>query len=194
MKTLRDLFMEELAVMYDAEHLLVKGLPKLAAATTCPYLKQSMLAHVQETAGHITTLAAIFTALGGTAKRTACRATQGLLEEAAAVAARFKRSPTINAALICATQKIEHYEIAAYGCLHEWAGLLRNNAAVRLLEEILNEEKGANAALTELALTHVNKEALDECAEPPTVCLSRSPMTAVSSSGWYALSAGASPE
>ena len=94
----------------------------------------------------------------------------GLLEEGDEIAADFKGSPAINAALISAAQKVEHYEMASYGCLHEWAGLLGNEQAARLLKEILDEEKAANEALTELARSSSNAEALcdatqQECAD-----------------------------
>jgi ferritin-like metal-binding protein YciE len=89
----------------------------------------------------------------------------GLLEEGDEIAADFKGSPAINAALISAAQKVEHYEMASYGCLHEWAGLLGNNEAAGLLEQILEEEKAANESLTELARASSNEEALGESDE-----------------------------
>jgi ferritin-like metal-binding protein YciE len=96
------------------------------------------------------------------AKGQTCEATVGLLEEGDEIAGEFKGSPAINAALISAAQKVEHYEMASYGCLHEWAGLLGNKEAARLLEEILGEEKAANEKLTELARASSNEEALNE--------------------------------
>ena len=89
----------------------------------------------------------------------------GLLKEGDEIAADFKGSPAINAALIAAAQKVEHYEIASYGCLHEWAGLLGNKKAASLLAEILDEEKAANESLNELAHASSNEEALGECCE-----------------------------
>ena len=86
----------------------------------------------------------------------------GLLKEGDEIAAEFKGSPAINAAIICAAQKVEHYEMASYGCLHEWAGLLGNEKAAGLLQEILEQEKGANEKLTGLARAGNNEEALDE--------------------------------
>ncbi|GEM_PF-1283365 len=124
MKTLKDLFWDELMDIYDAEHQLVKALPKLAAAATCKHLNQALLAPLQQTEGHITQIEAVFTTLGETANGNTCEATQGMLEEGDGIIAEYQGSPAINAALICAAQKVEHYEIATYGCLHEWAGLL----------------------------------------------------------------------
>ncbi len=161
-KTLNELFLDELTDMYDAEHRLVKALPKMAAAATCHHLKKAIEAHLEETEGHVMKIEEVFQAFGEEASRKKCEATVGLLAEADEIAADFKGSPAINAALISAAQKVEHYEIASYGCLHEWAKLLRNNEAADLLEEILDEEKAANDALTELARSHGNPEALGE--------------------------------
>lgn len=159
-KTLKELFLDELADIYNAEHQLMKGLPKLAKIATCTLLQQALLSHLKETEGHVTKLEAVFESIGEDAKGKICEATKGLLEEADEIAANFEGSPAINAAIISAAQKVEHYEIASYGCLHEWAGLLENDKAAALLEEILNEEKAANHALTGLARTHGNLQAM----------------------------------
>ncbi len=161
-KTLRDLFLGELADMYDAEHRLVKALPKMVKAATCHHLKKAIEAHLEETEGHITKLESVFEAFDEEARGKKCEATVGLLLEGDEIAADYKGSKVINAALISAAQKVEHYEIASYGCLHEWAKLLENDKAAAILEEILEEEKAANEILTELARTHGNPEALGE--------------------------------
>jgi ferritin-like metal-binding protein YciE len=162
MKTLKDLFLGELEDMYDAEHRIAKALPKMAKAATCPDLKAALLAHLKETEGQVKKLEQVFQAFDETARSKPCEATKGLLEEGDEIAAQFKGSPAINAALISAAQKVEHYEIASYGCLHEWARLLGNPTAAGLLEEILKEEKAANEILTELARASSNEEALGE--------------------------------
>jgi ferritin-like metal-binding protein YciE len=162
MKTLKDLFLGELADMHDAEHRLVKALPKMAEAATCTHLQKAILSHLKETEGHVTKIEQVFECFGEKAKSKTCKATKGLLEEGDEIAADFKGSPAINAALISAAQKVEHYEIASYGCLHAWAGLLENKEAAGLLQEILEEEKAANEALGKLALARSNPEALDE--------------------------------
>ena len=164
-KTLKDLFLDELADMYDAEKRIVKALPKMAKAATCTDLKGAIQAHLKETEGHVKKIEQIFVAFGGKAVGKTCEATKGLLEEADEIAVEFKDSPAINAALISAAQKVEHYEIASYGCLHEWAGVLGNEKAARLLEEILDEEKAADVALTELAVATSNEEALCESCD-----------------------------
>jgi ferritin-like metal-binding protein YciE len=165
MKTLKDLFLDELKDMYDAEHRIIKALPKLAKAATCPNLKAAFLAHLEETKGQVTKLEKVFQSFGETARPKKCEATVGLLKEGDEIAAENKGEPTINAALISAGQKVEHYEIASYGCLHEWAGLLGKKEAANLIEEILDEEKAANKKLMELARASSNQEALCGCDE-----------------------------
>jgi len=160
MKTLKDLFLAELRDMYDAEHRIIKALPKLAKAATCEKLKAAFLAHLEETKEQVTKLEKVFQSFGETAKAKKCEATVGLLNEGDQIVADNKGEPTINAALIAAGQKVEHYEIASYGCLREWAGLLGNKEAVELLEEILDEEKAADEKLVALARAGSNKEAL----------------------------------
>jgi ferritin-like metal-binding protein YciE len=162
MKILRNLFLDELADMYDAERRIVKALPKMAKAATSPDLKAAIQSHLKETEGHVTKLEQVFQSFGEKAEGKTCKATVGLLKEGDEIAADFKGSPALNAALISAAQKVEHYEIASYGCLHAWAGLLGNKEAAGLLEKILGEEKAADETLTELARSSSNAEALDE--------------------------------
>lgn len=160
-KTLKELFLGKLADIYDAEHRIVRALPKMVKAATCTRLQAALQKHLKETQGQITKLNQVFKSIGEKAKGKKCEATVGLLEEGDEIASEFKGSPAINAALISAGQKVEHYEIASYGCLHEWAGLLGHEKAAGLLEEILNQEKAANETLTELARTGNNEEARD---------------------------------
>jgi ferritin-like metal-binding protein YciE len=160
MKTLKDLFLAELSDMYDAEHRIIKALTKLAKMATCEKLKRAFLSHLKETKGHVTKLETVFQAFGKKAKGKTCEATVGLLKEGDEIAGDNKGEPTINAALISAAQKVEHYEIASYGCLHEWAKLLENQKAADFLEQILDEEKDANEKFMELARASCNNEAL----------------------------------
>ena len=163
-KTLADLFLDELQDIYDAEHRITKALPKLVKAATSPELQAALQKHLKETEGQIAKLEQVFKSIGEPAKAKKCDASVGLLEEGDAIAKEFKGSPAINAALISAGQKVEHYEIASYGCLIEWAGMLGHDKAVGLLQQILDQEKGANDKLTELARAGSNEEA---CAEEP---------------------------
>ncbi len=164
-KTLKDLFLDDLADMYDAEKRIVKALPKMVKAATCTDLKAAIENHLKETEGHVRKLEQVFQAYGERAVGKTCEATKGLLQEGDEIAAEFKDSPAINAALIAAAQKVEHYEMASYGCLKEWAGLLGNQEAADLLEDILNEEKAANEGLTKLAVAKSNEEALCESCD-----------------------------
>ena len=175
MKTLNDLFLDELADMYDAERRLVKALPKMAKAATCEKLKAAILSHLEETKGHVEKLERVFGCFDEKAKGKTCEATVGLLEEGDEIAAAFKGSPAINAALIAAAQKVEHYEMASYGCLHEWAGVLGNEEAAGLLREIFEEEKAADESLTELARDSSNEDALGESQDESTNKKSASP-------------------
>jgi ferritin-like metal-binding protein YciE len=158
---LKDLFLDELADMYDAENRIAKALPKMAKAATDEDLKTAILNHLEETKGQIEKLEQVFAAFDEKAKGKKCKATVGLLEEGDEIASDNKGEPTINAAIISACQKVEHYEIASYGCLIAWGKLLDNDEAVNLLEEILEQEKQANEKLTELA-EDKNQEALGE--------------------------------
>jgi len=169
MKTLKELFLNQLADMYDAERRIVKALPKMAAAATCDKLRKAFEFHLKETQGHVTKIEQVFQLFDVKAKGQTCKATVGLLEEGDEIATDFKGSPTINAGLISAAQKVEHHEMAAYGCLHEWATLLGNKEAAGLLQEILDQEKAANESLTALARASSNGEALDESDEKRSV-------------------------
>ena len=165
MSTLKDLFLDELADMYDAEKRISKALPKLAKAATNEELKEAFTNHLEETKEQITKLESVFELFGEKAKGKTCKATVGLLEEGEEIMADNEDSPTINAALISAGQKVEHYEIASYGCLQEWATLLGNDKAAELLGEILDQEEAANETLTEIAESSANEEALGEDSE-----------------------------
>ncbi len=164
MKTLKTLFLSELADIYDAEKRIAKALPKMVKAATCDELKEAFTTHLEETKGHITKLEEVFACFDLKPKGETCEATVGLLKEGEDMAETFHGSPAINAALIAAAQKVEHYEIATYGSLHEWAELLDNQKACSLLEEILDEEKNANDILNELAHSKSNAEAMEEVA------------------------------
>lgn len=165
MKTLDVLFLDYLADMHDAERCNIKALPKMAKAATSPKLKEAILSHLDETKGHADEIEQIFECFGEKANGNPCKATMRFLEEGAEIAEEFKGTPSLNAALICALQKVEHHEIASYGCLREWAEMLGNSKASALLQEILEEEKDANHALTGgLVREASNQEAMDDFA------------------------------
>ena len=169
MKTLKELFLKELADMYDAERQIVRALPKMAGAATYDKLKAAFQSHLKESEGHVTKLEQVFRSFDEKPKGKTCEATVGLLMEGSVLASEFKGSPAINAALIAAAQKVEHYEIASYGCLYEWSSLLGNEEAASLLKQILDEENCANATLNQMAYATSNNEALGgaDQAGPP---------------------------
>lgn len=165
MKTLQDLFFNELSDIYDAEHRIAKALPKMAKAATSAALKKAFELHLKQTEGHAKKVEEVFACFDRKAKAKTCDATVGLLKEGGEMAASFAGSPAINATLIAAAQKVEHYEMATYGCLHEWAKLLGNEKAAVLLQEILDEEGETNKALTVLARAGSNEDALAEAVK-----------------------------
>jgi len=159
MKTLEGLFLDELADLYDAEHRLTRALPKMMKLATHMGLRDAFASHLKETQKQVDRIEEVFDAFGKKPKAKKCEAIVGLIKEADEIAADNKGCPTINAALISAAQKVEHYEIASYGCLVEWAKQLDQDSAVRLLQETLDEEKAADETLTELARERCNESA-----------------------------------
>jgi len=157
MKTLEDLFMDSLADMYYAENQLAKALPKMARAATHDDLREAFETHLLETEGHVQRVERVFELFRKKPRSKKCPAIVGIIKEANEIASENKKSPTINAALIFAAQKGEHYEIASYGGLREWARQLENEEAAGLLGEILDEEKLADNRLTVLARSHFNQ-------------------------------------
>ena len=156
MKILVDLFLDSLADIYYAENQLTKALPKMAKAATHNDLREAFEAHLLETEGHVQKVERVFELFGKKPKSKKCPAIVGIIKEANEIASENKKSPTLNAALIFAAQKAEHYEIASYGGLRAWARQLENEEAADLLDEILDQEKLADKKLTALAETYFN--------------------------------------
>jgi ferritin-like metal-binding protein YciE len=161
MNSLQTLFLHELADRHDAEKRFVRALPKLTRAATCKHLQLALQTQLKDTTGRVKRLETVFTAIDVKARSTKCEGTLGLLLEAEALAADFKGTPAINAALISVVQKFKHHGIAAYGCLHEWAALLGHREASGHLKALLDEEKATDHALDALARTRSNPAALD---------------------------------
>ncbi len=159
MRNLEDLFLDSLADIYYAEQQLVKALPRLVRAATNGRLQEIFESHLTETEGHVRRLEEVFAVFDQEPKSKKCRAIHGIIEEVDEIAADNKKSPTINAALIYAAQKAEHYEIAAYGTLRDWARMLDNDRAADIIEEILDEEKAVDSTLTDLAEEECNQAA-----------------------------------
>ena len=158
MSTLRDTFLEELADIYDAEKQLIKALPKMAKAAEHEDLKQAFQMHLEETEEHVNRLERVFEVFGAPARAKKCKGMKGLLEEGE----EMIKEDEGDAALICAAQKVEHYEIAAYGSLHSWAKLMGEQEAADLLDETLEEEKATDEKLTETAEQSINVEESQE--------------------------------
>lgn len=161
MNALRETFLQELADLYDAEKQLVKGLPKMAKAAENEQLREGFEEHLEQTQEHVQRLEQVFEHFGEKAKARKCRGMAGLLEEGQE---RIKEKAG-DAALICAAQKVEHYEIAAYGSLKSWAEFMNEDDAVELLEQTLDEEKTTDDKLTELAETVVNEQESEQGEE-----------------------------
>ncbi|MDB6053391.1 MAG: hypothetical protein JWN25_914 [Verrucomicrobiales bacterium] len=158
MSNLKETFLDELKDLYDAEKQLTKGLPKMAKAAEHPELKEAFETHLEETQVHIERLEEVFSTFGEEPRGKKCKAMQGLLEEGA----ELIEEEAGDAALICAAQKVEHYEIASYGSLVAWARLLEQDDALELLEQTLEEEKATDEKLTEIAESAANPEAGEE--------------------------------
>src|SRR5436190_16227059 len=158
MKDLNELFLEELADIYDAEKQLIKALPKMAEQAHAPELQSAFEDHLEQTQEHVKRLEEVFELFEQKPRGKKCEAMAGLIEEAQDMMKEQATPPVMDAALIAAAQKVEHYEIATYGCLRTWAELLGKDEALDLLEETLNEEKDADETLTDIA-TNINAEA-----------------------------------
>jgi len=154
MSKLRETFLDELADIYDAEKQLVKALPKMAKAAAHEDLKHALDLHLEQTEEHLERLEHVFEIFDQSPKGKKCKAMQGLIEEGE----ELIKDDEGDAALICAAQKVEHYEIASYGCLHTWARLLGEQDAADVLEETLEEERMSDEKLTEIAESAINIE------------------------------------
>jgi ferritin-like metal-binding protein YciE len=157
--SLQALFLEELKDIYHAEKQLVQALPRLAKAATTPQLQQAFTSHLEETKGQVQRLEQIFKELGQAARGKRCKGMEGLVEEGKEIMEEEGEGPVIDAALIASAQKVEHYEIAAYGCLRTYAQMLGHENAARLLAETLAEEEAADEKLNAIAEGQVNASA-----------------------------------
>jgi ferritin-like metal-binding protein YciE len=162
MQTLKDLYIDELKDIYDAENQIVKALPKMAKEAGNEELRAAIEQHLDQTQTQIERLEQIFEELGEKAKGTKCEATKGLLEEAKKMMEDAEDEDVRDAAIIGSAQKVEHYEIAAYGTLRTYAELLGFDEQAELLQETLDEEKETDENLTELAVTCINMEANED--------------------------------
>ncbi len=165
---LRKLYFEELRDLYSAENQLLKALPKMAKGASSEELRQAFENHLQETEGHVERLETIFEDLDESPKGKTCHAMKGLVEEGSEILEEEGEESVLDAGIIAAAQKVEHYEIASYGTVRTFAELLGEKNAAKLLQQTLDEEGAADEKLNELAEGIVNPEALSESEELET--------------------------
>ena len=158
--TMQELLVEELRDIHNAEQQLVKALPKLAAAAATPSLQDALQDHLADTEGQVRRLEQIFEALGQKSGGRKCKGMEGLIEEADEMAAEKGAEVVRDAGIIASAQRVEHYEIAAYGCAITHARLLGLDDVADLLEQNLAEEKAADERLSAIAEQEVNGSAL----------------------------------
>ena len=161
LESLRDLYIEELRDLYNAENQLVKALPKMAKAASAPELRAAFEEHLAVTQGQVERLDQIFEKLGERATGKKCVGMEGLIEEGKELLKEDAEPSVLDAALISAAQKVEHYEIAGYGCVRTYAQMLGFDDAADLLQATLDEESETDEKLTELAETLINVQAED---------------------------------
>jgi ferritin-like metal-binding protein YciE len=157
--TLHDAFLDELRDAYDAEKQLTKALPRLAKAATSGPLRKAFEGHLAETRGHVEKLEQVFASLDEKVRGKHCDGIAGIIDEGKSVMEEDFDDTTMDACLIAAGQRAEHYEIAAYGTLVAWAKAMGHDEAAGLLDEILEEEKAADQKLTSLAEAGINESA-----------------------------------
>lgn len=156
--SLRELYIDQLRDLYDAENQLIKALPRMAKEASSDELRQAVEEHLEQTRGQAERLEQIFEQLGEKPKGKKCKGMQGVIEEGKETLEEDMEEDTKDAAIIAAAQRVEHYEIAGYGTARTYANLLGENEAAELLEETLNEEKETDQKLTQLA-EEINVEA-----------------------------------
>lgn len=161
MESLEELLEEELKDIYSAEKQLLKALPRMAKKASSQELKTALQEHLKVTEQQVGRLERVFEALGKPAKAKTCKAMKGLIEEGKEIMEEDAEDAVMDAGIIAAAQKVEHYEIASYGTVRTWARLCGQNRAADLLQQTLDEEGEADHRLTELAERLVNPEAQD---------------------------------
>ena len=160
--TLEKLYIEELRDLYNAEHQLLKALPKMAKGASSPELKDAFEKHLEQTKGHVQRLEELFERRDESPKGKTCKAMKGLIEEGSEILKEEGEDSVLDAGMIVAAQKVEHYEIASYGSVRTFANLLGKDEEAKLLQATLDEESETNEILNQLAEGIVNEEALSE--------------------------------
>lgn len=165
LNTLQDLYIEELRDLHSAETQLVKALPKMAEAASAEELRAAFEEHLDQTKEHVERLNQVFQSLGTTGKGKKCKGMEGLIEEAEELIEEDADPDVLDAGLIAAAQRVEHYEIAVYGCVCTYAKLLGRDEELDLLGQTLDEEKEADETLTDVAESTINVEAVEQDEE-----------------------------
>lgn len=159
--SLEALLIDQLKDLYSAENQLLKALPKMAKAAQNPQLKQGFEQHTEQTRKQVERLEQIFKELEISGKGKKCAAMEGLIEEGKELMEEDAEPEVLDAGLIAAAQKVEHYEIASYGTARTYAEVLQMDKAAKLLQQTLDEEKATDQKLTELAVNSINLEAAE---------------------------------
>lgn len=160
LENLKDLLHEQLQDMYDAEHQLLEALPKMQEAATSPDLKKAFGTHLTETRQHVTRLERVFKAVGEKPERKTCKAMKGLIQEGQEMIKQNAAPEVMDAGLIAAAQRVEHYEIAGYGTLAAYAKHVIDENAVLVLIQTLHEERNTDSLLSHLAEDQINIQAV----------------------------------
>lgn len=158
---LRKLYVDELKDLYSAEKQILQALPRMAKKAASPDLKKAFEQHLEETRGQVERLDRIFEGLGKSPRGKKCKGMEGLLEEGKEMMEEEMTPEVLDAALIAAAQRVEHYEMAGYGTVRTYARLLGEDQAAKLLQQTLDEEGGADKKLTQIA-ERINVEAMVE--------------------------------
>lgn len=161
-KTMEDLFLEEIRDLLDAEKQIIKALPKMVKAATAEELSSAFSEHLEQTRGHVERLERIFTAIGAKSGGVKCKGMEGVLKEGDEMVSLTEPGAVRDAGLIAAAQRVEHYEMAGYGAARTFAQLLGRTDAADLLEETLEEERETDENLTAIAESMVNSSAMEE--------------------------------
>ena len=160
--TFEKLYISELRDLYSAENQLLKALPKMAKGASSPELKDAFEKHLEQTKGHVERLEQLFERRDESPKGKPCKAMKGLIEEGSEILKEEGEDSVLDAGMIVAAQKVEHYEIASYGSVRTFANLLGKDDEAKLLQSTLDEEGETNEILNQLAETVVNPEAVTE--------------------------------
>jgi ferritin-like metal-binding protein YciE len=160
LESLHDLYLSELRDLYSAEKQIVKALPKMIEKTESPELRQALEDHLEQTTGHVERLEHVFEMHGESPKRQKCKGMEGILAEGDEMVGHDAAPAVRDAAIISAGQRVEHYEMAAYGTVRTYAEQLGHGRAAAVLQETLDEERAADEKLTSIAKSRVNVEAM----------------------------------